>query len=411
MSEGYRMNTGDTEIKRDKSLQTVDLKTAPPDSQYDHDLFDEYGNVIIEARTPLSPALIRHLLKDRTEYLYYYRGKDAPAPGELLKPVVDETLQEELKSTIEETLREAREAFDYANGNGISRDKVLKTRRLVDRILQDIMANPTGRFNPFVKFSELDEYDYTHSTNVSILAALVACKLEFSTEIRSAMGLGALFHDIGKTSVSKAILGKMGKLDEAEFDEIKNHTHLGYKFVEKNPHLHDLEKRIVLLHHERPDGNGYPFGVEYEHYQRQIPREVRLISLCDIYSSLISDRPYGKAMESRRILRLMLNMVWAPYKKFSHLLPVDFRDFIRAIGVSVLRDNFFMGPGDLVRIDSGEICMIEEMNKLYPLNPVVLMLTDRNKTPLKRKVQVDMLNNFSGYIANVFDREKTAEAE
>lgn len=387
-----------------KSLKTLNLRFAKADSIFANDLFDEYGNVIVEANNPLPRSLIRHLLKENKEYLYYYTEKDGQPKEE--KKLIDEGLKLEISESIKAVLDEAREIFDYSSGSGINREKINRSRKLVNEVLSEIDTNSDGVFNPFTKFTEMDEYDYNHSTNVSILGALVASKLEFNRETRSAMGLGGLFHDIGKTSVSKEILNKAGKLDDEEFDLIKNHTHIGYKFIENSPFINDIEKQIVLLHHERPDGNGYPYGVDYSHYMNKIPREVRLITLCDIYSALISDRPYGKSMERNNILRFMLNMVHAPYKTYSHILPSDFRDFIRVLDVSVVRGNFFIGPGDIVRISTGEIAIVSEMNKLYPLNPVVRVVADKNKKPLKRVVQVDMLNDFSSYISNVFDKKE-----
>ena len=393
-------------LNKDQSENAqLDLAFIKPDSVYSYDFFDEYGNVILEAHVPFSDSLLKHLKKDNIKYLYYdpRQKKESEKSGTAL---IDEKLQQETYQNARDLLDYVRDIYNYSPEQGLSRAKIEKSRELVNKILVEIEKNEDGVFNPLVKLRDLDEYDYNHSTNVSILGALLATKLEFSRDIRSAMGLGGLFHDLGKTSIAKEILSKVENLSEEEFDIIKEHPHVGYKLVENNPHMHELEKQIVLLHHERADGNGYPYGLDSDHYANRVPKEVRLMSLCDVYAALVSKRPYGEPFSSKDGLRLMLNMVYAPFKKVYHFLPVDFRDFIRALGFKLDSGSFFIGPGDLVRLDSGEVAIIEEMNKLYPLNPKIRILTNKDKQPLKRQVQIDMLKNYTSYIANVFEKKQ-----
>jgi len=384
----------------------LDLAFIKPESVYSYDFYDEYGNVILEAHVPFSESLLKHLKKDNIKYLYYDPRKKKEAEESPVSALINEELQKETYQNARELLDYVRDIYNYSPEKGLSKVHIQKSRDLVDKILTAIETNEDGIFNPLIKLRDLDEYDYNHSTNVSILGALLATKLEFSREIRSAMGLGGLFHDLGKTSIAKDILSKVENLSEEEFDIIKEHPHVGYKLVENNPHMHELEKQIVLLHHERADGNGYPYGMDSDHYANRIPKEVRLLSLCDVYAALVSKRPYGEPFSSREGLRLMLNMVYAPYKKVYHFLPVDFRDFIRALGFKLDSGSFFIGAGDLVRLDSGEVAIIEEMNKLYPLNPKIRVLTNKEKQPLKRQVQIDMLKNYTSYIANVFEKKQ-----
>ncbi len=386
----------------------IEVSFIKPDSVYSYDLYDEYGNVVLEAYVPFSDSLLMHLRKENVKLLFYdvkKRKAQDEAGGPAKKKLVNEQVQQEFYQNSKELLDYIRDIYNYQPESGISRAKIEKSREMVNRILKEIDENEDGIFNPLVKLRDLDEYDYNHSTNVSILSALLATKLEYNQEVRTAMGVGGLFHDLGKTSIAKDILTKVEKLTEEEFDIVKEHPHVGYKLVENNMFMHDLEKRIVLLHHERSDGNGYPYGVDYDHYVNKIPKEVRLVTLCDVYSALISKRPYAEPYSSKQTLRIMLNMVFAPYKKVHHFLPVDYRDFIRAIGPRIDSGHFFIGPGDLVRLNTGEVAIIEEMNRLYPLNPKIKIITNREKQPVKRQVQVDMLKNYTSYISNVFERK------
>lgn len=392
--------------EQNPNLVHMDIRLIKPGAQYAYDLLDDYGNVVLEAYQEFTETLKKHLLGENIRYLFYNPTMKKPRgeKGVIPEHVISEKLQGEVIENAKELLDFIRENLKTSSEKLLSKSRVDASRRLVGRVLEEISDRKETIFNPLMKLKNLDEYDYIHSTNVSILGALLATRLEFSKDVQVAMGLGGLFHDIGKTSVAKDILSK-AKLSDEEFDIIKGHPHVGYKFVENNPYMTDLEKRIVLLHHERSDGNGYPFGFDMDHMLQKTPREVRLMSLCDVYSALVSERPYGRIFSSFEALRLMLNMVYAPYKTTHHFLPADFRDFIRALGISLNEGNFFLRPGDLVRLDSGEVAVVEEMNRLYPLNPRVRIITGKDKQPLKRQIQVDLLKDYRSYIANVFERQ------
>ncbi len=386
----------------------IDIRIIKSGAQYAYDLMDEYGNVVLEAYTEFSDGLKKRLLADSITHLYYnpaMKKSKEEALKRRRESVVSDSLRKGVLENSRDLLDFIRENYNFSLESKLTKSRIDKSRSLVSSLLEEIEDRKDGVFDPLVKLKSLDEYDYVHSTNVSILGALLASKLEFSREIRAAMGLGGLFHDIGKSSIAKDILNK-AKLNDAEFDIVKEHPHVGYKYIENNLHILELEKRIVLLHHERADGNGYPFGFDYDHMAQKTPREVRLMSLCDIYSALVSERPYGRVHTSMEALRMMINLVYAPFKQTYFFFPGDFRDFIRALGMTLNAGNFFLQPGDLVRLDSGEVAIIEEMNRLYPLNPKIRVITNKEKQPLKRQVPVDMLQNYSSYIANVFQKKE-----
>lgn len=386
----------------------IDISFIKPDAIYSYDLYDEYGNVILTSNTPLTKKLLDHLKSNNIQYLFYNptrRAEGAGAGRTGYKGLINAETQKKTTANTIDFLEHIREIFSRpGEEQKISRERIDRSRAVVESLLNEIDVNADGIFQPLMEMKNLDEYNYNHSTNVSILAALLGTKLEYSREVRAAMGVGGLFHDIGKLSVAKEILNKDGKLDETEFNFIKEHPHVGYKLVEKNPFVKDLEKQIVLLHHEKADGTGYPYGVDPDHFQNRIPKEVRLVALCDVYAALVSKRPYGEPYSGKKALRLMLNMVYAPYKKIYQFLPTDFRDFIRSLGASLDPEGYFLGSGDMVRISTGEVAVIEEMNKLYPLNPRIRLLTTRELQPVKRQIQIDMLKELSSYIANVYDK-------
>jgi putative nucleotidyltransferase with HDIG domain len=107
------------------------------------------------------------------------------------------------------------------------------------------------------------------------------------------LGRGALLHDIGKIGISDAILLKPGKLTEAEWIEMKKHPALGFNILTGIQFLEGAAD-LVLHHHERYDGKGYPVGLKAD----QIPFGARLFSVVDTFDAMTSDRPYRKALSA-----------------------------------------------------------------------------------------------------------------
>jgi putative two-component system response regulator len=143
-------------------------------------------------------------------------------------------------------------------------------------------------------------YTHGHSERVQNRCLALAGEVGLGSEDCELLRKGALLHDIGKISIPDAILNKPGGLTEAEFDTIKQHTVQGAHIVEPLASVRDAVP-LIRWHHERLDGKGYPDGLKGE----QIPLLVRILSVCDVYDSLASDRPYRSAIPHERCLDLL----------------------------------------------------------------------------------------------------------
>jgi hypothetical protein len=119
------------------------------------------------------------------------------------------------------------------------------------------------------------------------------------SEIMRAM-LGGFLHDLGKIGVPDAILRKPGSLTDEEYDVIKTHPEIGRRLLAGHP-LRGLVEAAVHLHHERPDGRGYPKGVIAD----AIPQEARIVGICDAFDAMTSSRPYRKGMPVERALQII----------------------------------------------------------------------------------------------------------
>ena len=115
------------------------------------------------------------------------------------------------------------------------------------------------------------------------------------------LAIGGLVHDIGKLSVTDAILQKPAALEEEEFAVIRRHPEWGYELLGELGGFSHAVRRLVLDHHERLDGKGYPRGLE----AGQIDLETRILTVCDVYDALLSTRVYRAAWTHERALALL----------------------------------------------------------------------------------------------------------
>lgn len=140
-----------------------------------------------------------------------------------------------------------------------------------------------------------DAYTAAHAREVSELAEGVAARMGMSDESIRNVGYGALLHDIGKIGVRGEILRKPGKLTDSEDEEMKEHTVLGARMLERIPFFAEVHP-LVRASHERWDGRGYPDRLLGE----EIPLGARIIGACDAFHAMTSDRPYRRAMSVER---------------------------------------------------------------------------------------------------------------
>lgn len=126
-----------------------------------------------------------------------------------------------------------------------------------------------------------------HSERVAFLSAMLAERLGMSEREQKEIFVAGLLHDIGKMGVSDSILFKAGRLTADEWEEMKNHPIFSYNILSSIPEMGNIG-RVVLYHHERYDGHGYPEGLRGE----AIPLESRILAVADSYDAMTSHRVY-----------------------------------------------------------------------------------------------------------------------
>lgn len=141
----------------------------------------------------------------------------------------------------------------------------------------------------------LDDMLYTHSIRVSKLATQLSIAMNLQPELVYKICVAGLLHDLGKVNTPKTILYKPGSLTDEEFEIIKRHTVDGYNFC-KQSGVDEEICNMVLKHHVKKDGRGYPTGFT----EKTLPEEI--ITVADIFSALSEKRTYHSALEYRQAL-------------------------------------------------------------------------------------------------------------
>ena len=140
-----------------------------------------------------------------------------------------------------------------------------------------------------------------HAKSVARYCALIANTLGFGLAHTRRVEIAGHLHDIGKIGIRDSILAKSGPLDESEWEEMRRHPEIGADILGSG--YFDDVRAWILAHHERPDGHGYPYGLE----RGEIPLEARILAVADAYEAMTADRVYRPAMGAEAARAELLN--------------------------------------------------------------------------------------------------------
>lgn len=171
-----------------------------------------------------------------------------------------------------------------------------------DKIVQDIIFESNDvLFCSQLKL--LGEYNKCHALNTAILSGAVAKKMELGEGVIFDVVLAGLLHDIGKRKLSPELLRKTN-LTSQEQKTIQSHTNIGYNIIKHEMDLPETIARVALNHHERNDGSGYPSGKSGD----LLNVESQIVSVCNYFDNITSNRTQHKIRNTKDALRVMLQM-------------------------------------------------------------------------------------------------------
>ncbi len=219
---------------------------------------------------------------------------------------------------------------------------ILRLTRRITRFSQQLLdANIDTLETLGNAIAQRDSDTNAHNYRVSIYAARIGEEMSLPNQTMRSLIKGSFLHDLGKIGITDAILLKPGKLDDKEFEIMKTHVVKGRDIIQRSKWLHDALD-VVLDHHEKMTGKGYPRGLAGE----DIPVTARIFAIADVFDALTSKRPYKEAWSFEEAMEIMEE------GKGSHFDPLLLDTFSRI--AKSLYDRFG-GKEEIFREELGEI--------------------------------------------------------
>jgi len=239
---------------------------------------------------------------------------------------------------------------------------------LVDDVVESIDRHPDALLS-LARLKTADEYTYMHSVAVCALMVSLGRQLGLDDNQCREAGMAGMLHDLGKAAMPQDVLNKPGKLTPEEFEIIKQHPVKGYEMlIEGGGQVSEGALDVVLHHHERYDGTGYPDKFAGE----KITLLSRMGAVCDVYDAVTSDRPYKAGWDPAHALSQM-----ATWK--GHFDTVVFQSFVKGVGI--------YPTGSLVKMRSGRLAVVLEQNPTSLTKPKVkIFFSTRAGLPLEPQV-------------------------
>lgn len=250
-----------------------------------------------------------------------------------------------------------------------------------EKIIESVIEEPEVITN-ITEMRNISTDMYTHCINVCALSTIMALRLKMSEKQVRNISIGAILHDIGLRYIKVPYMNTnetyMNVKDALEY---KKHTIFGYSSLQDEGWIPDIAKEIILLHHERIDGKGYPF----QHKGDKIKTEVKLVSLCDDYESLIS----GVGSTKLKIYEAI------EYIKANQGIKYD-----ATITDKLLESVAVYPVGINVITSEGEMGVVVRQNHKFTDRPVIKMLKHADGSPYNDDVEKDLMKYLTLFIVD-----------
>lgn len=248
-------------------------------------------------------------------------------------------------------------------------------KQVINNVVDEVLYNKDVQVS-LNDISAADEYTLAHSVSTTVYSLVLARKLNYSKSMLEKLAIGTLLHDVGKTVLDKGVVFKKERLNEAEYEHVREHARLGYEILRKSSAITELSRLIALTHHERIDGSGYPSGITGE----EMHEFSKIAAIADVYDALTSDRCYRKK--------------WPAHKAAEYLIQCAGTQFDTRLVSMFIKEIALFPNGSLVRLSDHSLGLVERQNKGTPLRPVVRVIADEfgGKIPYYK---VDLMKELS----------------
>ncbi len=343
----------DKSAEQNKNMSHILVDFLKPGMVLSGDLYTRSGKFVWPARKPIVKKLIDELISQGEKELFYTKNISKEIESDL-PPMFSDEIKQEAKKVLDRVLTSVRDD---------RRIEIEDVKKVIEEIFKEIITKIGKAIVNLSMVKNYDEYTYTHSINVTILSMYFSKLLGDSDFVIKEIGTGALLHDVGKIKIPKSILYKPENLTEEELNIIKKHPIIGYFAIKDEPTVSTYAKKIVLFHHETIDGNGYPLGLKFD----RIGRYPQIVSLCDVFDALTSERPYKKGLSVPQALNYIMR------KSNISFHPLLAQRFIIEMSKLYSLPSPY-AVGSFVVLNTGEKAVIVEKDREYTMRPVVMLV-------------------------------------
>lgn len=261
-----------------------------------------------------------------------------------------------------------------------------KVKQVVNGCVDSILRNPDASVW-LTHIKAKNEATAQHSLNVAALSIVLARSMGLSNREMEDVGVCGMLHDVGKTSLSAEVLEKTGPLNAEEMAEMQRHTRYGRDILLSTKSVMSGAADVAHLHHERPDGLGYPRKLTDE----SIPVFAKIVAIAEAYDTMTINQPYRAASSPSDALQELYSQRG---KQFDDELVISFID---AVGV--------FPPGSIVEMLNGEVGIVLS-NTRDKLRPRVIMILDAFGEPVSQRI-IDLSTMETDDQGNVYQIKTT----
>ncbi len=309
------------------------------------DVYSVGGNMIVPLNTIITEHILQKLLDFRIDKVFIYNSN--PVHGD--DYLSDKNVNEDQKKYIEDVNTAKKMIQDLASGKELDFSKA-----------EDISEHIYSKINDCSSIMDCvnsvriaDAYTYSHLVNVSVYSMLLGKWLGFTKKQLKDVVMAGLLHDVGKAHIPQEILNKRGSLTEQEYEIMKRHTVYGYEIVKNYKDINMDVKRAVIMHHEKENGTGYPFGIKGS--QKNLYSKI--VTVSDIFDAITSERVYRGRQ--------------TPFTAFKELESVGFDTVDPKIMMVMFTNMPSYYVGSKVKLKNGEIGEVVYVPNQCAYAPVV----------------------------------------
>lgn len=257
---------------------------------------------------------------------------------------------------------------------------------VVSKMIDSVIRNPDALV-PLARLKQLDAYATQHAISTAALIIALGQQQGVAAPELEKMAIGTMLKDIGQSAIDARLITRPGVLSKAEFTVVQSHVEEGLAVLEATSRLAETSVAVVLEHHERYNGSGYPYRMAGD----EISLAGRMAAIVDTYDAMTSDRPYRPAISPSIALRQLYDQAGAEFD------PALVAAFVRTVGVYPV--------GTLVMLEFGHLAVVEAVHHDNLLSPIVRVIYHSGRRQYIEPVQVDLARKVGNHYGQIIRAE------